>query len=262
MITNENQNKKNKNYFLTHKSLDVMVFIPPVLGLLGIISMLIISNLLKNKVNLIQSFTAYHTLNIVFTKQVYVFIISLLVLTVMYFYNPRNFKQFFKFGDLLASTEPLKILGIRETDSWKKIGPVIAFLLTGGTGIFMTFGVLEMNGVMNKTVIQLFPLAFIFSTTNAWSEEIFARFTVIAGLNGKVRPVAKYWISAIIFAVPHYFGTPGGPLGVLMAGFLGWLLAKSVHETKGMFWAWFIHFLQDMVIFTANLMILAGHLGS
>jgi len=32
---------------------------------------------------------------------------------------------------------------------------------------------------------------------------------------------------------------------------LGWLLAKSVIETNGIFWAWFIHFLQDIVIFSA-----------
>jgi uncharacterized protein len=35
-----------------------------------------------------------------------------------------------------------------------------------------------------------------------------------------------------------------------LAGFLGWLLAKSIVETRGIFWAWFIHFLQDVIIFT------------
>ena len=37
-------------------------------------------------------------------------------------------------------------------------------------------------------------------------------------------------------------------------------LAKSVEETKGLFWAWFIHFTQDVVIFSAQLMILVGSL--
>ncbi|MFT6005009.1 MAG: hypothetical protein ACI8UQ_002153, partial [Bacteroidia bacterium] len=53
----------------------------------------------------------------------------------------------------------------------------------------------------------------------------------------------------------HYFGTPGGIIGVIVAGFLGWFLAKSILETKGFFWAWFIHFLQDVVIITAMLAI-------
>jgi hypothetical protein len=31
---------------------------------------------------------------------------------------------------------------------------------------------------------------------------------------------------------------------------MGWLLAKSMQETHGLFWAWFIHFLQDVWIFS------------
>ncbi|NUQ25067.1 MAG: hypothetical protein HUU34_14055 [Saprospiraceae bacterium] len=59
--------------------------------------------------------------------------------------------------------------------------------------------------------------------------------------------------SAAIFGGIYYFGTPGGPLGLLMAGFLGWLLAKSLVETRGFGWAWSIHFLQDVVILFAFL---------
>jgi hypothetical protein len=36
------------------------------------------------------------------------------------------------------------------------------------------------------------------------------------------------------------------------------LLAKSVVETNGIFWAWFIHFLQDIVIFSAFVMAAAN----
>jgi hypothetical protein len=39
-------------------------------------------------------------------------------------------------------------------------------------------------------------------------------------------------------------------VGVLLASFLGWILAKSMLETRGMFWAWFIHFWQDVWIFS------------
>jgi hypothetical protein len=43
---------------------------------------------------------------------------------------------------------------------------------------------------------------------------------------------------------------PGGLPGVAMAGFLGFVLARSVVETRGVLGAWFVHFLQDIVIFT------------
>ena len=41
-----------------------------------------------------------------------------------------------------------------------------------------------------------------------------------------------------------------GVVGVLLATFLGWILAKSMQETRGLFWAWFIHFWQDVWIFS------------
>lgn len=37
----------------------------------------------------------------------------------------------------------------------------------------------------------------------------------------------------------------------LLAGVLGYVLAKSVLETQGFFWAWIIHFFQDVVIFSS-----------
>lgn len=57
-------------------------------------------------------------------------------------------------------------------------------------------------------------------------------------------------LSGLIFGIPHHFGTPGGILGAAMA--------KSVMETRGIFWAWFIHFLQDVVIFAALFSVVLG----
>ena len=36
-----------------------------------------------------------------------------------------------------------------------------------------------------------------------------------------------------------------------MTAFLAWLIGKSILETKGLFWGWFIHFLPDVVIFAS-----------
>ena len=57
-------------------------------------------------------------------------------------------------------------------------------------------------------------------------------------------------MTAAYFGIGHFYGVPYGVLGVLMAGLLGWLLGRSMLETKGMFWAWAIHFVMDVVIFT------------
>jgi len=57
-------------------------------------------------------------------------------------------------------------------------------------------------------------------------------------------------LMAAFFGIGHYYGVPYGIIGVLMASFLGWLLGKSMLETRGLFWAWFIHFWQDVLIFS------------
>jgi hypothetical protein len=44
----------------------------------------------------------------------------------------------------------------------------------------------------------------------------------------------------------------------MMAGLMGWILAKSMIETKALGWALFIHFFQDVVIFGGGAMIIAG----
>jgi hypothetical protein len=36
-----------------------------------------------------------------------------------------------------------------------------------------------------------------------------------------------------------------------MTGFLAWLIGKSMLETGGFLWPWFIHFVPDVVVFAS-----------
>ncbi len=47
-------------------------------------------------------------------------------------------------------------------------------------------------------------------------------------------PQQALWLQATFFGLVHWAGNPSGPLGVLLAGFLGWFLGKSVLETRGL----------------------------
>jgi hypothetical protein len=44
-------------------------------------------------------------------------------------------------------------------------------------------------------------------------------------------------------------GSPPGVPGIILTGFLAFLLAKSMLETRGMLWAWIMHFVPDVFIF-------------
>jgi uncharacterized protein len=220
------------------------VALPIIIALSGLFFMSSLAYLLKNKSLPLFQISPYEIVNVTFTLQVIVLPISFIALALMYLHNKEKFKTFFR-------------PGLRK-NSWYYYGLAIAIAFTAGNALLMSAGVMAENGSINKTFYSLIPLVLLFAATNAWSEEIFSRFVIVAGLDGKLKPDTICWISAIIFGLPHFFGTPSGIFGVITSGFLGWLLAKSVIETKGLGWALLIHFLQDLVIFGAGAMIIAG----
>ncbi|MEW6027953.1 MAG: CPBP family intramembrane glutamic endopeptidase [Chloroflexota bacterium] len=174
--------------------------------------------------------------------------VAFIVLALVYALNSRNAKRFYKIGDLNAPAGPIKWLDIKSTDRWGKVGGMFALIVSLATGAFIYFNVARGQSLEAENIRYL-PFVLILAAMNAFTEEAITRLSVVTALDGQVSRPIIYVISALIFGIPHYFGMPGGILGSLMAGFLGWLLAKSIAETEGMFWAWFIHFLQDLIIF-------------
>jgi len=185
-------------------------------------------------------------INFSFTLQIMVLVVSFAAMGFVYFFNKTCFRIFFR---LRTS---------REENDWNTLGPVLAVGFTLGTTMYMSFAVASKHGVINGQFWRLLPLVLLFAAINAWSEEVISRFVIVAGLYGKLSPSVICWISAVIFGGPHFFGTPSGIFGVMMAGLMGWILAKSMLETKALGWALFIHFLQDVVIFGGGAMIIAG----
>ena len=99
------------------------------------------------------------------------------------------------------------------------------------------------------SILPLLPFVVIFAAMNAFSEEMSFRAALLAPLDGKVTRQQSLLLTAFFFGIAHWDGMPNGVTGVLMSGVLGWLLGKSMLETRGYFWAWFIHFTQDIIVF-------------
>ncbi|OSZ79547.1 hypothetical protein CAP35_15240 [Chitinophagaceae bacterium IBVUCB1] len=159
----------------------------------------------------------------------------------------RNSIALLRVGNLSSPAKPVKLLLIREGDNWYKTGFSYLVGITIVTTLFMYGGLADK--LQWHLLTDMLPWVILFSVTNSFNEEIITRFSTVGMLDGVLKPLHIIWISASVFGLVHYFGSPGGPIGVLMAGFLGWLLAKSVVETRGIGVAWFIHFVQDIVIF-------------
>lgn len=193
------------------------------------------------------NFFNYNIVNQTLTMQLMVLPFSSLALVLLYLYRRDGFKMFFRFGSLFS-----------HDHSWNFFGPIAATIFTLSTGALMSLAITAQNGIFNTTFYRLLPTVILVSVTNAWSEEIFSRVVIVGGLYQKLTPRAICWISAFMFGIPHFFGTPGRLFGVVTSGLLGWVLARSVIETKGMGWAWIIHFLQDIMIFGAGAAIISG----
>jgi hypothetical protein len=152
-------------------------------------------------------------------------------------------------GDLSAPAQPIRWLGVKAGERWNRLGLSLTFFISLGTLSFLVIaGRPPLNIVVR--VLPFLPAILLASALNAFNEEITYKASFLSVLEGPVGPLQALYMVAAYFGIAHYYGVPYGMIGVLMAGFMGWLLAKSMQETRGLFWAWFIHFWQDVWIFS------------
>lgn len=164
----------------------------------------------------------------------------------------RERLSYLQVGSFDAPGQAIPLLGVQRGESWRITGTIFAFIVTLATAAFLYFGrpagLPDSPGSWATAALVSLPLAL----SNAFVEETVTRWTLAEGMAG---PYARFapWASAVIFGSVHYFGIPGGPIGMLMAGFLGWLLSRAIQDTRGMGWAVLIHVCLDLLIFTVTL---------
>ncbi|MFZ1411409.1 MAG: CPBP family intramembrane glutamic endopeptidase [Micropruina sp.] len=161
----------------------------------------------------------------------------------------RPSRSFLAVGDLHAPMRPVRWLGVKQGTRWSRFGPVAAVCLSGGTLVFLlAAGRLTLDLVV--LAAPFLPAVFLAAALNAFNEEVTYKASLLSVLEGSVGPGQALWMVSAYFGIGHYYGVPYGLIGVGMAFFLGWLLGRSMLETRGLFWAWFIHFWQDVLIFS------------
>lgn len=186
-------------------------------------------------------------LNYQFNYQLVLLVITAVSLTSTFLLNKQNFSQHFRMGSISAQGKELKLFGMKANDSWLKTGISLALVISMATAVFMFFQLKEAPIHWGELQSGLFWI-ILFSLSNSFGEEMVFRMGIVSPLKGLLKPMTMFILSAILFGIPHFAGIPSGVIGVTMAGVLGLVLAKSLYETKGFFWAWTIHFLQDVLI--------------
>ncbi|MBI5295484.1 MAG: CPBP family intramembrane metalloprotease [Chloroflexi bacterium] len=151
-------------------------------------------------------------------------------------------------GDTSAPVEPVKVLGIKSTERWNTLGRNFSIFLSLGT---LTFLVLAGRPPLDIVLraLPFLPAILLAAALNAFNEEMTYKASFLSMLEEPLGRHQALWLMAAYFGIGHFYGVPYGVIGVLMAGFLGWFLGKSMLETRGLAWAWLIHFFQDVLIF-------------
>lgn len=218
----------------------------PILLVIVFTALMLLSNQ-QLKTTKIFSVSQNEYVNFQFNYQFLLLLITALSLITTYFLNKENFLAHFTLGHISSPSKELKLFGIKANDSWLKTGISLTFFISIATATFMYFQL--KHAQVNWAILQNgFFLILLFSLTNSFGEEMIFRMGIVSPLKGLLSPMTIYILSAILFGIPHVAGIPSGLIGATMAGVLGLVLAKSLYETNGFFWAWTIHFLQDIII--------------
>lgn len=189
--------------------------------------------------------------NLEFNYQIITLLLAFLFILLSRLIGGKGVFKYLNLKNIDGKIKEVKIIGInpKNGESWINLGLNFSIIITFVTVIVIYFQLIKSN----QFSYNFFPLIFyvlIFSLMNSFTEEIIYRFSITSVFQElNIDSNITALLSGAIFGIVHYFGTPGGIAGVIMAFFIGWFLSKSIIETKGFFWAWFIHFLQDIIIF-------------
>lgn len=155
-------------------------------------------------------------------------------------------------GDLSIKASKIGFLGIKDNRiSWGKLSIISGFLIALGTLLLTLFTVTGFSVPSGlDQLVTFFPVIILLALVNSFCEGVIFRSAILGTLKEVLPKNSVVIIAAIFFGVAHFYGAPGGIVGVFMSGILGFYLSRSMYETKGFAASWFIHFMQDVVIFS------------
>jgi membrane protease YdiL (CAAX protease family) len=162
---------------------------------------------------------------------------------------------FLAVGDIRAIAEPTRRWIPRNAEPWTKFGRNYAII---SVGLLLLFLIPALKPSLAGLSVGLVGFAGLCAAMNAFAEEFLYRSALIPQLLPLFGKNATLLLVPVWFGLAHWFGVPNGLTGVFLAAIGGWFFAKSMIETRGIAWAWFLHFLADFTVYLV--LLLAGGL--
>ena len=170
---------------------------------------------------------------------------TLVMLAVAFGFGFRRRQLFLAQGDVYA---PSRIPGTSRRLNWSQLGPLAMLLFAFPLCVQLALTTHTHLHLLAR-LGEFLPLGIGFAAVNAAQEELRFRAVPLALAVPIVGGERGIWMTATAFGLGHWFGHPSGPSGVALTLIAGLVLAKAMLETRGLFWPWAIHAVQDVLIF-------------
>ena len=155
---------------------------------------------------------------------------------------------FLAWGDWRAPTGLENILGLQRPITWWHLaGPYI--LLASIWLIALSWITLPPDAGNFRLLINNLPAILLAAAINAATEEFQFRMVPLARATPALGAGQALWLSSVLFGLAHWYGTPRGPMGVVTTLVGGWIVGKSMLATRGVGWAWLMHWISDIIIY-------------
>ncbi|MBN1921429.1 MAG: CPBP family intramembrane metalloprotease [Anaerolineae bacterium] len=174
---------------------------------------------------------------------------ALAMLGLLFLLRKRRQNFFLVWGDRPAMSAPLKILGEKVPEPLWRFG-VIFTLVVIVAQVFMFILPLAPTADLLRKLFPLIPLILLLAASNGFTEELLHRAAPLSTLIEVVGKSHAIWMAAVTFGLAHYIGgVPSGIPGTLITAFLGWFFGRCMADSRGFFWPWLFHALQDILPF-------------
>jgi len=185
-------------------------------------------------------------------------LVALAVLAVLWIMKRDRRAFFLARGRLDAPVEPIRWLGIRAGESWKAFAWIFGGVAALAVFIPTVLGISPSGSALLKA-LPLLPACVFLAAVNAFTEEAYFRCSLLSTLHEVIGRGHTLALILVFFGLSHWLhGSPPGLVGCAMTGFLAWIMARSMLETRGMLAPWIIHFLPDVVVFFSYALLFAG----
>jgi membrane protease YdiL (CAAX protease family) len=154
-------------------------------------------------------------------------------------------------GDLRATAVAMRIP--RKPEPWTTFGRNYAII---SVALLLGFLIPALQPSLANASVGLILFAAICAGLNAFAEEFLYRAALIPHVLPLLGTRATLLLLPVWFGLAHWFGVPSGLTGVLLAAIGAWFFTRSMIETRGIAWAWFLHFLADFTVYL--MLLLAG----